>query len=95
MKLPAYERTGRARFQITKTVDIQVQETIDTLEDPRGGLVLRLLRFIGEHELYPCRGGTSGGGFYCASHYVEDAEKIEAFLREQGAEVGEFRKDDR
>ena len=51
------------------------------------GFVKRLLLFMIDNEIYTAiRGGFSGGGMYCGFHTAEDAAKIEAWLREQGAE---------
>ncbi len=52
-----------------------------------GGFVHRLLQFIIDNKIFPAiRAGFSGGGMYCGYFEAEDAAKIEAWLREQGAE---------
>lgn len=55
-----------------------------------GGLVQRLLRFQLDENICPAiRGGHSGAGSYCGFFSAEDAEKIEKWLLEQGADRGE------
>ena len=57
-----------------------------------GGLVERLITFMGDHRIYPhVVGGSSGGGEYHGFFTAENAEKIEVWLREQDAKKGSWR----
>lgn len=85
MKLRAYRITGSAMFDAVPLVHIRVQETTDT-----HGLVGRLLGWMLTERIYSAyrTGGATGGGFM--SHHFEpaDAEKIVAWLKENGAVEG-------
>lgn len=49
------------------------------------GMVVKILEFQRDHGIYPAvRGGQTGGGWYVASFFEDDAEKIVKFLEEQG-----------
>jgi hypothetical protein len=52
-----------------------------------GGLIKRLLDWCWTEGIRPMFGspGINGGGIYCHVHTPEDAEKIAAWLRSQGA----------
>lgn len=52
------------------------------------GLVGRLLDWSMKAKVYSLRGMTSGGGIYTALYLPEDAEKVLAWLAEQGIEPG-------
>jgi len=79
--LKAYTLTGPATFTAEPVVWVHLQCTADTMD-----LVHRLLGFMSEHNIYQePYGSRSGGGVFSAAFKPEDAERIKAWLLEQGA----------
>jgi hypothetical protein len=52
-----------------------------------GGLILRFLTWTNEQAIYPVvRGGCSGGGIHVGFYSKGDADRILAWLEEQGVD---------
>ena len=80
--LKAYTLKGPAKFTVTPCVQINLQCTKDSLTLERA-----LYAFMNESEIYPLFGGISGGGHHVAYYSEQDAGKIKAWLKEQGAKT--------
>lgn len=82
MELKAYSLNGPAQLKLIPAVQVQLQDTKDTIAD---SMVPRLFKWLMANEIYPVlRGGISGGGLYIGHYTTGDAEKIRAWLLEQG-----------
>lgn len=51
-----------------------------------GGIVSRFLRWQLAEDVLPLRSIVSGPGLYQAIHHLDDLERIENWLKEQGCE---------
>jgi len=83
-KLKAFTLTGPAHFAVQPLVLIRIQDTKDTLGENWEGLGLRFLKWCFEQKVYSVRTMTSGGGYFEALFLPEDADRITAWLLEQG-----------
>jgi len=76
-----YWLEGAAGFGVERLVHVWVQETLDV-----HGLVERLQAWRIENEIPVLRSGSRGIGYIELVLREEDAERVIAWLREQGAE---------
>lgn len=84
-QLKAFTLTGSAQFVIQPFILIRIQDTKDTMS-PEGGLGQRFIKWTGENQILIVKLITSGGGYVEALFLPEHAEKIRAWLHEQGGQ---------
>lgn len=81
----------RVTFSLTPVVQVEVRGE----PHPKGfpylptddGLVSRFVRWLDAERIHPAIPGTvAGQGVYLAFYSAEDAERVAAWLREQGVE---------
>lgn len=85
-QLKAFTLTGPAHFSVQAFVLVRIQDTKDTLGTDWQGLGARFSKWSFEQKLYATKILTSGGGYFEAMCPPEDAEKIRAWLTEQGGQ---------
>lgn len=86
MTLTAYTLEGPAEFELQELIWVTIQDTKDTLkEDPTESLGYKFMKWCWDQAIYsPIRAGATGGGFHYYGYPIEHAEKIRAWLLENG-----------
>lgn len=82
--LKAYRINGPAQFGVQPVVWVSIQDTQDTMT-PEGGLCGRFMNWCVSQRFWTMFPGSSGGGAFTGAFHPQHAEKIRAWLTEQGA----------
>jgi hypothetical protein len=85
-QLKAFTLTGPAHFTVQPVVLVQIQDTKDTLGGDWNGLAARFGKWSRDNKVHAVRYVSSGGGALEAYFSPEDAERIRAWLVEQGGQ---------
>ncbi len=85
-KLKAFTLAGPATFTLQPLVRVHIQDTRDTMGSDWSGLCTRFSEWAYKNRILYVKGESSGGGAFTAYYLPADAERIRAWLAEQGGQ---------